>query len=89
MQKLTRTVRVAEQISEIELSDGARKALDVFRDELEPRLHPERGDLAHVADWANKLPGQLVRIAAPGSNARNSPHSACARPSGSWAVRRG
>jgi replicative DNA helicase len=64
VQKLARSVRAAEQTSEIGLSEGARKILDEFRDELEPRLHPERGDLAHVADWANKLPGQLVRIAA-------------------------
>jgi replicative DNA helicase len=32
--------------------------------ELEPRLAPEDGDLGHVADWAAKLAGATVRIAA-------------------------
>lgn len=65
VQRLARTVRSDEETSEIELSHRARKILDKFRDyDLEPRLHPESGDLAHVADWANKLAGQLVRIAA-------------------------
>lgn len=64
VQKLARTVRAAEQTSEIKLSDRSREILDEFRDRQEPRLHPEQGDLAHIADWANKLPGQLVRIAA-------------------------
>ncbi|WNV89021.1 YfjI family protein [Umezawaea sp. Da 62-37] len=53
-----------EVAQEIGISEAARKVLDDYRDELEPRLHPEVGDLAHIADWANKLPGQLVRVAA-------------------------
>lgn len=36
--------------------------LDHERD-LEPRLHPETGDLGHVADWASKLVGATVRLA--------------------------
>lgn len=34
-----------------------------YRREHEPRLG-EQGDLAHLTGWANKLPGQLLRIAA-------------------------
>ena len=45
------------------LSDGARDLHRAFRRELEPRLHPKTGDLAEVADWANKLPGAIGRVA--------------------------
>ena len=38
--------------------------LDAFRADLEPRLHPQLGDLAGLAEWASKLPGAIVRIAA-------------------------
>jgi hypothetical protein len=44
------------------LSNGARAVLYDYQLELEPRLGPY-GDLAHIADWASKLAGQLVRIA--------------------------
>ncbi|PKW13660.1 YfjI family protein [Saccharopolyspora spinosa] len=63
VRNLARTVRESEQTTEIVLSEAARKVLNAFRNELEPRLHPDQGNLAHIADWANKLPGQLVRIA--------------------------
>lgn len=63
VKRLTRTVW-ADEPTEIALNTAALQTLNNFRDELEPRLHPERGDLAHIADWASKLPGQLVRIAA-------------------------
>lgn len=62
--------RLAEQIHntaetvDMKLSEPARAALNGFRRHLEPRLHPDLGDLAAIADWANKLPGQLVRVAA-------------------------
>lgn len=45
----------------IELSDEARELLTRFRAQLEPRLG--YGDLAHIADWASKLPGAATRIA--------------------------
>lgn len=41
---------------------AAKSALRTFMDELEPRLG-ESGDLAHMADWAGKLAGAVVRIA--------------------------
>jgi hypothetical protein len=46
----------------IPLSEGARHALVAFKAELEPRLGPT-GDLHALADWANKLPGTVARIA--------------------------
>jgi hypothetical protein len=45
------------------LHPGARERFQHFRRQHEPRLSPS-GDLAHVTGWANKLPGQLLRIAA-------------------------
>jgi replicative DNA helicase len=42
--------------------DAAKLLLD-FEADLEPRLHPDTGDLGHVADWASKLVGATVRIA--------------------------
>jgi hypothetical protein len=41
----------------------ARDALDAYRAALEPRLAPD-GDLGAVADWASKLAGLVVRLAA-------------------------
>jgi len=40
------------------------KLLAEFQASIEPRLHPDRGDLASIADWGAKLPGTAVRIAA-------------------------
>jgi replicative DNA helicase len=33
-----------------------------YEAEVEPRLHPHTGDLAHIADWASKLVGAVARI---------------------------
>ncbi|MEX5713456.1 DUF3987 domain-containing protein [Parafrankia sp. FMc6] len=54
----------ADTIPSIDLDQGATEALDAFRAELEPRLHPQNGDLARLGGWGSKLPGHLVRIAA-------------------------
>ncbi|MEU8297644.1 YfjI family protein [Micromonospora sp. NPDC048909] len=62
--KLTEDIFTTGDITVIKLNEPARDALNKFRTEPEPRLHPDHGDLAAIADWANKLPGQLVRIAA-------------------------
>lgn len=35
-----------------------------LRSEIEPRLCPDSGDLAGIADWSSKLPGAVARIAA-------------------------
>jgi replicative DNA helicase len=46
----------------LQLSDGAFKALSSFEKELEPRMSVS-GDLGDIDDWASKLKGQVVRIA--------------------------
>lgn len=48
----------------LELDPAALGAFQHFRRELEPRLHPEHGDLAGIADFGSKLPGTVVRVAA-------------------------
>jgi hypothetical protein len=48
---------------ELHLSDDALTELHAHMTDLEPRLGPA-GDLHHIADWANKLTGAVVRIAA-------------------------
>ena len=53
-----------EEPGVLALDDDGRDVLDAFRAEIEPALHPEHGKYAGVADWANKLPGATVRIAA-------------------------
>ena len=45
------------------LDADAAAALLAFEAEVEPRLHPHSGDLAHIADWASKLVGAVARIA--------------------------
>jgi len=49
--------------AELPLTEEAVQLLDDFHEGHEPRLHPDFGDLAEMADWAAKLPGQLVRVA--------------------------
>lgn len=62
--KLLREIpRTGEYRQEIRLSKRAGSLLTAFRTEHEPRLDEETGDLAHIASWASKLPGLLVRIA--------------------------
>lgn len=62
---LTRIYSEAPSEGQVALNlDGeARKALDAFRADLEPRLHPDIGDLTRICAWASKLPGALIRIA--------------------------
>ena len=44
------------------LTAPAAVRLTEFEAEVEPRLHPHHGDLAHIADWASKLVGAVARI---------------------------
>ncbi len=48
------------------LGAEGRELFNRFEQEIEPRLHPEQGDLAAagVADWAAKLLGATARVAA-------------------------
>ncbi|WP_200213378.1 YfjI family protein [Micromonospora coerulea] len=61
--RLARTVHGGGTV-DMKLTEPARAVLNRLRQHLEPRLHPDYGDLANIADWSNKLPGQLVRVAA-------------------------
>lgn len=48
----------------IHLDDDALELHRGFRATLEPRLHGETGDLAFMTDWAGKLAGRILRVAA-------------------------
>jgi hypothetical protein len=45
------------------LTPAANDAVLQLEEVLEPRLHPEHGDLAPVVDWASKHVGATMRIA--------------------------
>ena len=45
------------------LSHEAELAVEALQAEIEPRQKPESGDLAWINDWANKLVGNVARIA--------------------------
>ena len=47
----------------LHLSDPALEGFTAFREATEVRLRPD-GDLASIQAWANKHPGQILRIAA-------------------------
>jgi hypothetical protein len=59
-----RTQRAQDCLATCTLTPAAAELLDAFRAHLEPRLHPQLGDLTGITEWASKLPGALVRIAA-------------------------
>ena len=48
----------------LDLTPDARQILLDFQDWIEPRLHPHTGQLAPITDWASKLAGAVVRLAA-------------------------
>jgi hypothetical protein len=65
----TRLLRLPEQRQDgelvpatVQLDDAARRLLEDFAENLEPRLGTG-GDLAALSDWANKLVGGVARIA--------------------------
>lgn len=45
------------------LSSLSLETLETYLTALEPRRHPLYGDLAGIGAWANKLDGQIVRLA--------------------------
>lgn len=58
--------RQAEGIGEpvvLRLSAEAKRTWDAWREQHEPRLRPDVGDLASIVEWAAKLPGQVLRYA--------------------------
>ncbi|GAA1566821.1 hypothetical protein GCM10009789_20390 [Kribbella sancticallisti] len=48
----------------LDLTPDARQVLLDFQNWIEPRLHPQTGQLAPITDWASKLAGAVVRLAA-------------------------
>ena len=46
------------------LTPEARKLLAGYQEEIEPRLRASGGDLAELRDWASKLAGATMRLAA-------------------------
>ena len=59
---IARNLAVVEDVIWLELTPRADELLTQFRRELEPKLG-DLGELGHIADWANKLPGACARIA--------------------------
>jgi hypothetical protein len=47
----------------LQFDPDADDALAAYQDEIEPKLNPEGGEWAYIADWAGKLAGQVVRLA--------------------------
>jgi len=50
----------------LRLSAQAKHLWDAWREELEPRLRRELGDLSTIVEWAAKLPGR--RSVSPGTS---------------------
>jgi replicative DNA helicase len=53
-----------EQLTTLDLTPDADAAVLTLEEAIEPRLAADGGDLAHIVDWAAKLVGATVRIAA-------------------------
>ncbi|WP_432882584.1 YfjI family protein [Kribbella sp. CA-245084] len=64
---------------QLDLDPEAGQVLLDFQNWLEPRLHPQTGQLAGITDWASKLAGAVVRLAALLHVAHNL-HHGYARP---------
>lgn len=47
----------------LKFSSSSSEIFYSYRESLEPRRHPRTGDLAALAGWANKLDGQIARLA--------------------------
>lgn len=61
---LATMARKRTAVTEVKLTPSAGAILRELREQIESRLDPHSGDLAEIVDWASKLPGQAVRIAA-------------------------
>ena len=65
-ERMRNLAREAEAISEpfvLVLNPDAQSLYDDWQALHEPRLRPEVGELHSVIEWANKLPGTVLRIA--------------------------
>jgi hypothetical protein len=60
---MTSSMAELEEPAILTLSPDAARRFERFEAALEPRLHPETGDLGHIADWGAKLAGHTAWIA--------------------------
>lgn len=60
--RLLDTVHAMTETVTLPYEDHANAALIEFEARLEPRLHPDTGDLGDLADWAGKAAGLSVRL---------------------------
>jgi hypothetical protein len=60
---LASQAEAAVEPSVLRLSAPAKHLWDAWREEHEPRLRRELGDLSTIVEWAAKLPGQTLRLA--------------------------
>jgi putative DNA primase/helicase len=64
---IVRLAREAEAVQGtpivLPLSPAARVLWDAWREQHEPRLRSDSGDLSSIAEWGSKLPGQALRLA--------------------------
>jgi replicative DNA helicase len=64
LQALVLTLAERDEAYRLDLDPDAYAILLDFMRWLEPRLHPVTGQLAAITDWASKLAGAIVRVAA-------------------------
>ncbi|MGI5225729.1 YfjI family protein [Actinoallomurus sp. CA-142502] len=64
LQELVTVMYGWEDPARLTLSPEADAVFTDQRRRTEPRLRPNSGDLAHIADWASKYDGTVARIAA-------------------------
>jgi replicative DNA helicase len=64
VRSLVLTMAEWEDPAVLQLTPEAAELVLAAERTLEPRLHPETGDLASIVDWASKAIGATVRIAA-------------------------
>jgi replicative DNA helicase len=63
----------------VPLTASANDAVLHLEETVEPRLHPDHGDLALIVDWASKHVGAIVRIAGL-LHLANNPHGGWKQP---------
>lgn len=58
-------------------SGSSSSLVDLFREDQEPRRAAETGDLGEIGPWANKIDGQLIRLATVLQLVRDAGPDAC------------
>jgi replicative DNA helicase len=63
IRQLALTLAGWDDPARLPLTPAAAGALTGLEAATEPRLHPDTGDLGHIADWAGKYVGAVLRLA--------------------------